>query len=312
MSRVRAISALLGLLLAFGIATEARAEARADERRLRIGVTLPPYFSWVANIVGARAEVVGLLPEKADPHSYQPRPEDLLRLAELDAVVVNGLGHDGFVEAMLAAAGRPDMLRIEPNRGLPLIPLEDRLAARGGDLDRPAAFNSHSFLSITSAIQQINAIAAQLGRLRPGEAAAFAEGARAYARRLRGLLRDALARLSARALPPPRIATVHDGYDYLFQELGLTVTAVVQPRHGINPSPRQLADTLRQLEAASVEILFAEADYESGFAEVIRREAGTRLFKLTHLTGDGYTPEGFELGMAENLEAIVQALEMAP
>ena len=310
MSRVRSAAALLGLLLVLGPA----AGARAEDGRLRIGVTLPPYYSWVANIVGERAEVVGLLPEKADPHSYQPRPEDLLRLAGLDAVVVNGLGHDGFVDAMLAAAGRPDMVRIEPNRGLPLIPLEDRLvenrpAARG---EGPPAFNSHSFLSITSAVQQINAIARELGRLRPGEAAAFAAGARAYAKRLRGLLRQALARLAARELPPPRIATVHDGYDYLFQELGLTVTAVVQPRHGINPSPRQLADTLRQLEAASVEVLFAEADYESGFAEVIRREAGTRLFTLTHLTSGGYTPQGFESGMAENLDAIVRALKAAP
>ena len=305
MSRVRVAATLLGLLLVLGPA----AGARAEDGRLRIGVTLPPYYSWVANIVGQRAEVVGLLPEKADPHSYQPRPEDLLRLADLDAVVVNGLGHDGFVDAMLAAAGSPDMVRIEPNRGLPLIPLEDRPAPRG---DGPPAFNSHSFLSITSAVQQINAIARELGRLRPGEAAAFTAGARAYAKRLRGLLRQALARLAARELPPPRIATVHDGYDYLFQELGLTVTAVVQPRHGINPSPRQLADTLRQLEAASVEVLFAEADYESGFVEVIRREAGTRLFKLTHLTGGGYTPQGFEAGMAENLEAIVRALEAAP
>ena len=44
--------------------------ANADEaKRLRIGITLHPYYSYVANIVGDKAEVVPLIPAGFNPHA---------------------------------------------------------------------------------------------------------------------------------------------------------------------------------------------------------------------------------------------------
>lgn len=64
--------------------------ARAETKRLRIGVTPHPYYSYVANIVGDRAEVVPLIPVGFNPHAYEPRGEDIKRLGALDVVVLNG------------------------------------------------------------------------------------------------------------------------------------------------------------------------------------------------------------------------------
>ena len=47
--------------------------ASADQaKRLRIGITLHPYYSYVANIVGDKAEVVPLIPAGFNPHAYEP------------------------------------------------------------------------------------------------------------------------------------------------------------------------------------------------------------------------------------------------
>ena len=44
--------------------------ASADQaKRLRIGITLHPYYSYVANIVGDKAEVVPLIPAGFNPHA---------------------------------------------------------------------------------------------------------------------------------------------------------------------------------------------------------------------------------------------------
>ena len=43
-----------------------------DAKRLRIGITLHPYYSYVANIVGDKAEVVPLIPAGFNPHAYEP------------------------------------------------------------------------------------------------------------------------------------------------------------------------------------------------------------------------------------------------
>ncbi len=272
------------------------AVAAVGAQPLRIGVTLHPYYSWVANIVGERAEIVPLIPSDADPHSYQIRPEDVARIRTLDVVVVNGLGHDEFAEPMLEAAGRRDIVRIRPNEGVPQ--LRD---AHGG-------VNPHTFLSITSATQQVANIAEALGRVDPANASHYAAASAQYRARLRGLLAAAVARLPEGDLSTIRIATVHDGYSYLLQDLGLTVAAVIQPRHGIEPSARQLADTVSRLKRNGIDILFAEADYGRGFAEVVARETGARVYQLSHVSAGPYRADTYERAMSANLDAVVEAV----
>jgi zinc transport system substrate-binding protein len=286
--RIATIPVLLLLALA-------SASTRAAEpHRLRIGVTLHPYYSWVANIVGDKAEVVPVLPGSVNAHSYQPRPEDLVGLAGLDAIVVNGIGHDDFIEPMLEAAGRKDLPHIRPNEGLPLI-----------------EHNSHSFLAILGAIQQIHTIARELGKLDPPNAELYEQNATAYSKRLRRMLASALEKLQGLDASKVRIATVHEGYAYLFQELGLTIAAVVQPRHGIEPSAKQLADTIDRIRKADVNVLFTEMDLEAKYVDAIFQETGCKVLKLSHMSSGEYSAERFERDMQANLDTIVGALSQA-
>lgn len=287
---------LLGALLALLVLG---AVADAGAQPLRIGVTLHPYYSWVANIVGERAEIVPLIPSDADPHSYQIRPEDVARIRTLDVVVVNGLGHDEFAEPMLAAAGRQDIVRIRPNDGVPQL------------RDASGGVNPHTFLSITSAAQQVANIAEALGRIDPASAAYYAQASAAYRARLRALLAAAVARLPEGDPSAIRIATVHDGYAYLLQDLGLTVAAVIQPRHGIEPSARQLADTVSRLKRNGIDVLFAEADYGRGFADVVAKETGARVYQLSHVSAGPYRADTYERAMAANLDTVIEAVRAA-
>ncbi len=288
---MRARAAALALL---SFAAFPAAGSRA--RPLRVGVTLNPYYSWIANVGGNAVTVVSVVPAGADPHSYQPRPEDLAALESLDAVVVNGLGHDAFLEPMLEAAGKNGLARLDPNRGVPLLP-----GASGGA-------NSHSFLSVLAASQQIQTLAKELSRLDPEDAALFEENARSYTKKLRRLLAEALARLDGLDLSAVRIATVHDGYAYLFSDLGLKVQAVVQPRHGLEPSAQQLADTIARIRAAHVNLLFTEMGLDRRYVDTIEKETGCRIFRLTHMAGGEVSKGRFLRDTQANLDAIVSGV----
>ena len=88
---------------------------------LRIGVTLHPYYSYVANIVGKAAEVVPVIPAGFNPHAYEPRAEDIKRIGTLDVLVMNGVGHDDFADRMVAASEKPRLPVIEANANVPLL-----------------------------------------------------------------------------------------------------------------------------------------------------------------------------------------------
>ncbi|WP_020179004.1 zinc ABC transporter substrate-binding protein [Methylopila sp. M107] len=285
------------------LATDSRAT-----RRLRIGVTLHPYYSYVANIVGDRAEVVPLIPVGFNPHAYEPRGEDIKRLGTLDVVVLNGIGHDDFAERMIRASENPNVPVIEANRDVPLLAAVGQMAQSRGKTISGKVVNSHTFLSITGSITQVQTIARELGRIDPDNAEFFTKNARAYAQRLRKIRAAALAQISEAPSASFRVATIHGAYDYLLREFGLEVTAVVEPAHGVEPSPAQLAKTIEQIKALDVKVIFSELNFPSAYVDTIRRETGVRLYPLSHIIYGAYAPEKFEIEMAENFATVVRAI----
>ena len=282
----------------------------AHAKPLRIGITLHPYYSYVVNIVGDKAEVVPVIPAGFNPHAYEPRAEDIKRIGELDVIVLNGIGHDDFADRMIAASDKPDIPVIEANAQVPLLAATG-IAARGGASDAGNVVNPHTFLSVTASIAQINTIARELGRLDPDNADTYRANARAYGQKLRKLRADALAKLAQAPGGELRVATIHGAYDYLLREFGLEVTAVVEPAHGIEPSPSQMKATIDQLRNLDVKVIFSEMDFPSAYVDTIQRETGVKLYALTHISYGEYSPEKFEVETAHNLDVVVKAIQEA-
>ena len=268
---------------------------------LKIGVTLHPYYSWTANVVGSLPgyEVRALLPGDIDAGDYQPRPQDIKRLADLDAVVVNGIGHDDFIFPMLKAAGNTRATIIRVNAETPMM-----RASRGSGV------NSHTFISFSNAIQQTYAIQRALSRLRPQDAAALQANAAEYARRLRTIKARAASQLAA--AKTARVVTVHDGYSYLLQEFGLEVGGVVQPAHGLTPSAAELRDMVALLKREKIRIVFTEETFPEPLLKVLRDEAGVTVYVISHIASGPFTADRFEREMQQNVETMIRALVGTP
>lgn len=301
--RVRAFSFLCATLLVLGVAGGAHAKT------LRIGVTLHPYYSYVANIVGDRAQVVPLIPAGFNPHAYEPRAEDIKRINDMDVIVVNGIGHDDFADRMIQSSDNPKVPLIEANANVPLLAATGSAARAGSGASSGKIVNPHTFLSVTGSIAQVNTIARELAKLDPDNADAYRKNAREYTKKLRTLRARALQRLASVPAGTMRVATIHAAYDYLLREFGLEVTAVVEPAHGIEPSPAQLKGTIDQLRQLDVNVIFSEMDFPSTYVDTIRKETGVRLYPLTHISYGDYSAEKLEVETAKNLDTVVRAMQ---
>ena len=85
---------LLILLAACGPAAAGPTDAPAEEERLRVVASLSPIANIVYNIGGDRIDLVGIMPPGADPHTFEPRPSDAVKLAQADLIFVNGMHLD--------------------------------------------------------------------------------------------------------------------------------------------------------------------------------------------------------------------------
>ena len=270
---------------------------QAAAQTLKIGVTLHPYFSWTRNVVGTLPgyEVRPILPGEIDAGDYQPRPEDIKKLIDLDAIVVNGIGHDDFIVPMIKASGNNKIVVIRPNDATPQIKAS---GAKG--------VNSHTFISFTNAIQQTYAIARALAALRPKDAAALQQNAAEYARRLRLIKSKAATALAEAKIT--RVVTVHDGYGYLMQEFGLEIAGVVQPSHGLTPSATELRDMVRLLQREKIKVVITEETFPEQMLRVLRDEAGVKVSIISHIASGAFTADRFERDMQTNVDTMIRAL----
>ena len=285
------------ILFSFFLLPFLRPFTAAAQNPLRIGVTLHPYYSWTANVVGNLHgyEVRPILPGDIDAGDYQPRPEDIKKLADLDAIVVNGIGHDDFIFPMLKASGNSHVVVIRVNEETPQI-----RSAHG------TAPNSHTFISFTNAIQQTYYIERVLAKLRPQDASALQENAANYARRLRQIRAAGAVQLAKAKIT--RVVTVHDGYGYLLQEFGLEIAGVVQPAHGLTPSASELRDMVKLLRNKNIRVVFSEETFPPPLLNVLRDEAGVKVYTITHIASGAFTADKFEREMQQNVDTMIRAL----
>jgi zinc transport system substrate-binding protein len=276
------------------------AHAGGEAPKLKVGVTLHPYFSWVANIAaGCPIEVRGVLPGEIDAGNYQPSPDDIRKLVDLDAIIINGIGHDDFINDMIKASGNARLKIIRPNDEAATL-----RAAHG------TAINSHTFLSFTNAIQQTYAIARALGALRPDLAPRLQENASAYAKRLRGIKNAAATELAGAKIT--RVVTVHDGYSYLLQEFGLDVAGVVEPAHGLVPSAAELQQMVQLIQREHIKVVLSEESFPKPLLKVLQDTTGARVYLISHVATGAYSADEFERVMKQNADVLVRALVKDP
>jgi len=71
--------------------------AQAD--RLQIAVSTPLLADIVQNVSGERADVFSVMPENADPHTWEASPQDIVRVTEADTFVSIGANLEPFVDS---------------------------------------------------------------------------------------------------------------------------------------------------------------------------------------------------------------------
>lgn len=266
--------------------------------KTKVGVTMLPYYSYVSNIVGDKMEVVPLIPENANAHIYDATPQDIKRLEKVDIVVVNGIGNDEFVPSMLKAV-KKNIKVINANKKTELMYISGQKNKK--------VINSHTYISATQSIQQINEIAHQLEKIDPANAKYYRANAMSYIAKIRNIKAEALRKVKDKS-KNIKIATTHGAYDYLLNEFGMSVSVVVEPSYVQSPSIADIKQAIAVIKEQDIKILFDEQTSSKKLADTIYKETGVYVAVLNHMTNGAYKKDAFEEKLKENLDVIVDAI----
>jgi len=254
------------------------------------------------HVAGDRLQVESLLPIGADPHSYQPTPRDVARIADSKLFIINGAEYEHFLETLLEnAEGEKEV--VEASAGI--SPREDASGEHGID--------PHMWLDPNNVILYVENIRKGLTEYDPEGAVIYQSNADAYVAELKDL--DAWIVEQVSQIPPERklLITNHGSLGYFAERYGFTVagTVIESFSSGASPSAGQMADLIDQIKTGGAPAIFLDAADSDTLAKQIAEETGVRVVTGLHLESltDG-APAGTYIDMMKhNVTLIVEALK---
>ena len=274
--------------------------------------SINPYHSLVTQIAGGAAEVVRLLAPGASPHTFDPTPRDVVRLAGADLIVLNGGLDDWLLD--LIEASETGAVVIEVLAELDLDALEGEPGHHGDDEGADpggeggagrGGVNPHVWLDPLLMRQAVAVIAERLAEVDPANADRYRANATALERDL-----DALHDELQAILEPVRgepFVPFHDAWPYFAERYGLNLVVELEPFPGREPSPAYVAEALDLVERSGARVVFGEAQLDPRPAEVVAESAGVGLEVLDPLGGSRELPS-YQAMLRFNAERIARAL----
>ena len=133
---------------------------------------------FVRVVGGDYVEGVCLLTPGMDPHSFEPRPADIRKVARAQLVVVNGLGLEGWLTKLVQNSGFVGPV-ITASDGVDIIHWGQSENSVAGNLATAEA-DPHAWHDPKQVRHYVENIRDALARLDPDHAAAFAQNTAGY------------------------------------------------------------------------------------------------------------------------------------
>ena len=269
-------------------------EAQAPEpshKKLTVVTTLFPVYDFARAVAGDQAEVTLLLPPGVEPHSFEPKPEDMVRISKADLVVyTNQYMEPWAVKLLKTIATKPVV--VDASKGITLLkagPEEEAEHAPEGE--HHGWMDPHVWLDFANAQVMVQNIADGLIAKDPAHKDYYLSNARAYQRQLQQLDADYRAGL-ANCGKKVFLHGGHYAFGYLAKRYGLSYHSAQAINPDSEPTPAKIAELIREMRSNDLKYVYCEELLSPATAEMIARETGATVLMLN--AGHNISKEGYD------------------
>ncbi len=287
---------LVGFVLVATLTTAGCGARAAPATKLSVVTSFYPLYEFTQRLGGDRVQLRNLVPAGAEPHDYEPTPQDIKALANANLMIYNGAGFEPWVTKLLPQLPE-NVVKIEATKDL-------SLAKTGAGLD------PHVWLDPILAQQQVDNIVAGLIRVDPDGKALYDANAAKLKQDLQALHRRFTDTL--RTCQQKTFITSHDAFGYLARRYALQPIAISGLSPEAEPSPTKLKELAILAKRHGVQVIYAETLVGPRVAEAIAREVRASVRVLNPV--EGLTAAELNAGknyftvMDENLRSLAEGL----
>jgi len=278
-------------------------EAPVEDERPDVVTTSTMITDWTARVAGEAIDLTGILEPGADPHVYEPVPQDSIAFEEAELVFYNGYDLE------------PNLIRLMNGAGIDArkVAVGEVISPLDTDYEGSTVPDPHVWGDVENVVTMVGVIQEELSALVPEQGATFEANAADFIAELEALDQWIAEQIATIPAEQRKLVTTHDAFEYYTTAYGLesagTLIGISTEEQPSAQTVQQLADTIQSL---GVPAIFAETTINPRLITTVAEEAGVTLAP-TELYSDSIGAPGSEGAtyidmMVSNTRAIVESL----
>ena len=284
---------ILALSIVLIACTGGSAEAgcpEIDGREINVVATTPMIGEFVSQVGGDNINLTVLMPAEADPHTYDPAPQDAGAIADADLVFYTGLKYEpaALVKLLENSACSAEVLAEVGENVFPIEFKEGGHDDHHDDHDEEGhdehaghdhgAYDPHFWFDPNRVAYAAEYIESKLVEFDPSNASEYEAAGKAYVTELKGLVGQVSELISTIPSQNRKLITTHESLGYLEAKFGLEVLSTIIPSldSANEISPSQLIGVIDVIEDNNIKVIFIESEAPSVYAETIVAETGIK------------------------------------
>ena len=325
--------------------------AEEGNQPLRVVVTLPDLADITKAVGGDKVTVNALVKGTEDPHNAEAKPSYIKLLSQADLFIQVGMELEvGYVPPLIQNASNAAIAN--GGRGfldisVSITPLEVPTSQVDRSMGDVHPFgNPHYLLDPVNGLKAARLIREKLVALRPASRDSFEAGYDAFRKKLgaalvgeklaekydveklailaeHGKLQEFLKSQGDEPLLGGWFGTLapfygtkavgdHNLWPYFAQRFGLVMVGYLEPKPGIAPSTKSLAEMVGRMKSEGVKVVLASPYFDPRHAQFVAEKSGARVVTMGHQVG---AHEGCETYLAlidHNVHELAAALGAGP
>ena len=287
-----------------------------DGRQINVVATTPMIGEFVSQVGGENINLTILMPPEANPHTYEPAPQDAGKIADADLVFYTGLMYEpaALIELLEnSACGSEALAEV----GESVFPIEFKEGGHDDHDDHDeeghddhdeeghddhdeeghddhdeeghddhdgheghghGAYDPHFWFDPNRVTYAAEFIESKLVEFDPSNAADYEAAGQAYTTELSSLTGQVSQLIASIPSQNRKLITTHESLGYLEAKFGLEVLSTIIPDLDSSNeiSPSQLVGVIDVIEDNNVKVIFIEAEAPSVYSETIVAETGIK------------------------------------
>jgi len=244
----------------------------SSDGKIGVVVTVGPQEEFVKRVGGDRVNVTVMVPPGADPHTYEPLPNQMKQVQDAQIYFQVGSGIEFELTWMDKLTSMNSQMKlVNTSAGIQLVPN----TAEGEEGSDP-----HVWVSPRNAKVMVENIYQSLVQADPENKDYYAKNRDEYLKELDKLDKNITQTLSGKN--NTKIMVYHPAWAYLCRDYNLQQISIEQA--GKEPTPQNIASLVDTARNENIKVIFVSPEFSTSNAQVIASEIGGKVVVVDPLS----------------------------